>query len=156
MQNSKSSIFEKAIDPIHQALMTFGGVLVFIIFSKFINAVGILDVSAKFPWMTAAAFLLLFAVFNSVFSLTAKSIIKYWGRSIYSFMGLAAASGFAAYLFSSMTISEAGSYRWIYIVVTFGYLVFLSLMAFMRKIVEFAQKEEWNHPRIRRKYKKKK
>ena len=27
-----------------------------------------------------------------------------WGRSIYSYMGLAAASGFAAYLFSSLTI----------------------------------------------------
>lgn len=150
MQDSKSSIFEKAIDPVMQALLTFGGVLVFIIISKFINAIGILSVSAKFPWMTAAAFLLLFAVFNSLYSLTAKSIIKYWGRSIYSFMGLAAASGVVAYLFSSMTISEAGSYRWIYVVVTFGYLVFLSLMAFLRKIVEFAQKEEWNQPRIRR------
>ena len=48
-------------------------------------------------------------------------------------------------------MSEAGSYRWIYIVVAIGYLVFLSLMAMLRKIVEFAQREEWNHPRIRRK-----
>lgn len=154
MQNPKGSIFEKAIDPVHQAIISLGGVLSFIIISKFINAIGLLSVSPKFPWMTAAAFLLLFAVFNSVYSLTAKSIAKYWGRSIYSFMGLAAVSGFIAYLFSSMTISEAGSYRWIYVVVTFGYLVFLSLMAFMRKIVEFAQKEEWNHPRIRRRNKK--
>ena len=150
MQNSNKSIFEKVIDPVHQAILTFGGVLSFIILSKLINAIGLLSVSAKFPWMTAAAFLLLFAVFNSVYSLTSKSIVQYWGRSIYSFMGLAVASGLVAYLFSSMTISEAGSYRWIYVVVTFGYLVFLSLMAFLRKIVEFAQKEEWNHPRIRR------
>lgn len=154
MQNSNSSIFEKAIDPVHQAILALGGVLSFIIISKFINAIGLLSVSAKFPWMAATAFMLLFAVFNSVYSLTAKSIIKYWGRSIYSFMGLAVVAGFAAYLFSSMTISEAGSYRWIYVVVTFGYLVFLSLMAFLRKIVEFAQKEEWNHPRIRRKKRK--
>ena len=76
---------------------------------------------------------------------------KYWGRSIYSFMGLALGSGLTAYLFSSLTISEAGSYRWIYVVLTVGYLVFLSIVTFMRRIVEFAQKEEWNHPRIRHK-----
>ena len=142
MQNSKGSIFEKTIDPVYQAIIAFVGVIGFIVISKFVNAVGLLSVSAKFPWMTISAFMLLFAVFNSLYSLTAKSIIKYWGRSIYSFMGLAAAGGGVAYLFSSMTISEAGSYRWIYIVVTFGYLVFLSMMAFLRKIVEFAQKEE--------------
>lgn len=154
MQDPKVSIFEKAIDPVIQAAIAFGGGLVFIIISKFINAIGLMSVSVKFPWMTAAAFLLLFALFNSLYSLTAKSMMKYWGRSIYSFMGLAACSGFSAYLFSSLTISEAGSYRWIFFVVTFGYMVFLSLMAFLRKIVEFAQKEEWNHPRIRRRRKK--
>lgn len=39
------------------------------------------------------------------------------------------------------------TYRWIYIVVTFGFLVFLSMVNFMKKIVEFAEKEEWNQPR---------
>ena len=154
MQDSKGSIFERTIDPAMQAGLVFGAVMLFNIVSKFLHATGLMTVSAKFPWMTAASFLLLFAVFNSVYSLTAKSMMKYWGRSIYSFMGLAAASGIAAYLFSSLTISEAGSYRWIYVVVTFGYLVFISIMAIMRRIVEFAQKEEWNHPRIRRKRRK--
>ena len=89
-------------------------------------------------------------MFNSVFSLSAENMLKYWGRSIYSYLGLAFASGVAAYFFSAMSIDEAGSYRWIYIVLTIGYLVFLGMMAFMRQIVEFAQREEWNHPRIRR------
>lgn len=153
METSKNSIFEKTFDPVLQAAITFGGVVLFILVSKFFRATGIMDVSDRFPWMTAAAFLLLFALFNSIYSLTAKSMLKYWGRSIYSFLGLAVASGFVAYLFSSLTISEAGSYRWIYVVVSFGYLVFLTMMALMRRIVEFAQREEWNHPRIRRRRK---
>ncbi|MGK0452465.1 MAG: hypothetical protein ACJAXE_003142, partial [Neolewinella sp.] len=45
-------------------------------------------------------------------------------------------------------------YKWIYFVVTFGYLVFLSMIAFMKKIVEFAQKEEWNRPKLRQKKRK--
>jgi hypothetical protein len=77
--------------------------------------------------------------------------MKYWGRSIYSFAGLAAASGLLAWGLSGLSISEAGSYKWIYFVVTFGYLVFLSMIAFMKQIVEFAQKEEWNKPKLRQK-----
>ena len=50
--------------------------------------------------------------------------------------------GVLAYIFSSMTITEAGSFKWIFMVLTFGYLLFLSVMRFMRKIVEIAQKED--------------
>jgi drug/metabolite transporter (DMT)-like permease len=145
------SIFDRGISPFLQAGIAFGSVIVFILVSKLIKLTGLLEVPDRFPWITAASFLLLFALFNSVFSLSADNILKYWGRSMYCFLGLAFASGFAAYLFSSITIDEAGSYRWIYVVLTIGYLVFLGMMAFMRRIVEFAQREEWNHPRLRHK-----
>ncbi|MCB0555754.1 MAG: hypothetical protein KDD02_19560 [Phaeodactylibacter sp.] len=146
----QTSIFDKAFSPFQQAAVIFGAVIVFILASKLIKLTGLLYVPDRFPWMTAASFLLLFAVVNSVFSLTAENMLKYWGRSVYSYLGLAVASGLAAYLFSSLTIDEAGSYRWIYVVLTIGYMVFLGIMASMRSIVEFAQREEWNHPRIRR------
>ncbi|MCB0572187.1 MAG: hypothetical protein KDC66_20615 [Phaeodactylibacter sp.] len=146
----QTSIFYKSFSPYKQALVAFGAVVVFILASKVVKLSGLLYVSDRFPWMTAAAFMLLFAVANSIFSLTAENMIKYWGRSIYSYLGLAFASGLVAYLFSSLTIDEAGSYRWIYIVLTIGYMVFLGIMAFTRRIVEFAEREEWNHPRIRR------
>ena len=151
--NESQSIFTKSISPFHQALMVFGAVIVVILGSKLVNLTGLIDVHPRFPWMTAAAFMLFFAMFNSVFSLSSKNMMKYWGKSIYSYLGLAAASGMVAYLFSSIPIGEAGSYRWIYFVLTIGYLVFLSMMAFMRRVVDFAQREEWNHPRIRRKKK---
>ena len=149
-RTESTSIFDKGLNPVLQASMTFGGVIVFILVAKLIKLTGLIYVPDRFPWITAASFLLLFAIFNSVFSLSAENILKYWGRSIYSYLGLAFASGVVAYFSSAMSIDEAGSYRWIYIVLTIGYLVFLGMMAFMRQIVEFAQREEWNHPRIRR------
>lgn len=151
MSNAASSIINRTTDPIYQALLCFGLAFLIILIGKFIQVVHLMNVPPRFPWMTSATFILLFAMLNSVQSLTTKNMARYWGRSIYSFMGLAVVSGMTAYLFSSLSINEAGSYRWIYIVLTFGYLVFLSIVSFMRKIVEFAQKEEWNHPRIRRK-----
>lgn len=153
VMNDSQSIFSKSLSPIVQAIMVFVAVLVVILGSKLVNLSGLMDVNPRFPWTTAAAFMLFFSVFNSVFSLSSENMMKYWGKSIYSFLGLALATGLVAYLFSSIPINEAGSYRWIYFVLTIGYLVFLSIMAFMRRVVDFAQKEEWNHPRIRRRKK---
>ena len=147
----QTSVFERAYDPLPQALVTFAAVLVVILASKLVKLTGLLHVSDRFPWMAATAFLLFYAMLNSVFSLSAKSMMRYWGRSVYCFMGLAAASGLVAWLFSSLSIGEAGSYRWLYVVVTVGYLVFLSIVTFMRNIVDFAQREEWNQPRWRSK-----
>ncbi len=151
LMNQSKSIFSKTVNPIFQALLALAGVVVVSLLAKLAGLAGITEVPQSFPWMSAASFMLLFAIFNSVFSLTSKDMMKYWAKSIYSFLGLAVAAGAVAYLLSSLSMNEAGSYRWIYIVVTIGYLVFHSMMAILRKIVEFAQKEEWNHPRIRRK-----
>lgn len=122
-----------------------------ILLSKIVRMTGIIPVSERFPWMTAAAFLLLFSIFNTVGSIFSVNRSQYWRRSIYSFIGLALSSGLLAWAFSSLSISEAGSYRWIFFVLTLGYLVFVSIMNIARTIVEFAQREEWNHPRIRQK-----
>ncbi len=119
--------------------------------AKLVALAGLTEVSVKFPWMSAASFLLIFSVFNAIGSIFSPNRAKYWGRSMYSFVGLALLSGLMAWAFSHLSISEAGSYRWIFIVLTFGYLVFVSIMNIARLIVEFAQREEWNHPRIRQK-----
>lgn len=136
--------------PVVMAALCLGGVLVVNLLAKVLQLSG-MEVTPRFPWMAAAAFLLIYSIFNSVGSLFASDSMKYWGRSIYSFLGLALGSGLLAYAFSSLSIGEAGSYRWIFVVLTFGYLVFISIMNVARKIVEFAQREEWNHPRIRQK-----
>ena len=151
MEKTNQSFFEKAYSPFVQAAIVYGGVLIVIAGGAIVKSSGLMYVSDRFPWMTAAAFMLFFAMFNSVFALSSKSMGKYWGKSIYSFLGLAALAGLTAYLTSSLSINEAGSYRWIYIVVTIGYLIFLSMISMMRTIVDFAQREEWNQPRIRQK-----
>lgn len=151
---SNEKFMERAQNPVVQAVMTLIGVVLVILGGKLVRLTGLIEVSERFAWMTACSLLLCFALFNSVFSLSAKSMVKYWGRSIYSFMGVAFISGVLAYLFSNKALSEAGSYWWIYIVVTVGYFVFLGMMAFIRTVVEFAQKEEWNQPKIRSKKRK--
>jgi ABC-type Na+ efflux pump permease subunit len=135
--------------PVQAGLILIAG-LILMIFGWALTASKLISQDPLMAWSIAAAFLLLFAILNSLMSLRADSFVKYWGTSMYSYTVLALCSGSAAWLISGIPIGEAGSYRWIIFVVTFGFLVFLSLVNFLKKIVEFAEKEEWNQPRIRR------
>ena len=146
---SNQSIFEQRVDPVLQAAVVLGMVFVIDLFSMIIFGTGTLERSNRFPWLCAASFMLFFALFNAVLSAAAPNTAKYWGRSVYSFMGLALGAGLLAWAFSGLKISEAGSYRWIYLVVTVGYLVFLSMVALIKNVVTFAQREEWNRPRLK-------
>lgn len=146
MNESSTSIYYKAYNPIVQAAGVFALGLVVSLMAKLINALGILEIGNLFPWMCAAAFLLFFALINSLSSFSADDLNKYWSRSMLSFAGLAISSGLAAYGLSAVSIGEAGSYRWIFIVLTFGYLIFLSIIGLIKTIVEFAEKEDWQSP----------
>ncbi|TXF88394.1 hypothetical protein FUA23_14750 [Neolewinella aurantiaca] len=146
-----TSIFERKIDPLYQAGGALAAVFVFILLGSVFSLAAEDAITSKWPWMCAASFLLFFSLLNAIMSASAENLMKYWGRSIYSFLGLALGSGLLAWAFSGMSIREAGSYQWIYFVITFGYLVFLSMAAFMKAIVEFAQKEEWTKPKFRQK-----
>ena len=147
--------YSRIKNPVYQAGLVGGSILLcdlILLFAKSIGAAA----EQRLPWTISLTFVLFFIILNVLSSLLSKDLDKYWTRSILSFVALALVAAGLAYLFSSQTMSEAGSYRWIFIVLTIGYLVFISIMGMARKIVEYAQREEWNHPRIRKKNKKRK
>ena len=151
MNNNKAfSFLEQKMAPLKQAGLFFGGAIFFMLLTLLLNQTQWYEIDTLFPWSIATAFLMLFAIFNSLMSLNADSFMKYWASSIYAFMGLALGNGLAAWLFSGIPIGEAQSYRWIFIVITIGFVVFLTMVNLMRKIVTFAEKEEWNQPRRKR------
>ena len=147
-KDSSQSFLAKAFDPLKQGLIIFIGFITVIMGGYLVQGVG-LPIPERFAWMSAAVFLLCFSIFNSILFLSTDNKPWYWGRSMYSFLGLAVVNGGIAYLITGLSISEAGSYRWIYMVITFCYFVFLSMVGFIRLIVNFAQREEWNQPRMR-------
>lgn len=151
MQKLGNYLYDNLFVPPVQAGLIFFLVLTVSLGGMALRPAGFVDIGPAFPWLAATSFLLFFAVFNAVGSLAVENLNKYWGQSMVSFLVLGAGCGLLAWGLSTMTIDEAGSYRWIFFVVGFGYLVFLSLLGFMRAIVHFAQREEWNAPRIRKK-----
>ncbi len=138
------------LNPPRQALLIFALGMVLMLGAVVLDKTGIMGMERLFPWSIATAFMLLFALFNSLASIKATSFAKYWGISMYSYMGLGVALGLSAWLCSGVPIGQAESYKIIYIVVTFGFLVFLSMINMMKAIVNFAEKEDWTQPRKRR------
>lgn len=133
-----------------QAAVVYGVGFVLMLLGWLLHKAHVLSGDPLFAWSIAAAFMLFFALINSLLSLRADNFQQYWGRSMYSYIGLALSSALTARMFSGIPIDEAGSYRWIYIVVTVGFIVFLVMVNTVKRIVEFAEREEWNEPRKRR------
>ncbi|MEM6395151.1 MAG: hypothetical protein AAF741_02300 [Bacteroidota bacterium] len=153
MSNDKQSIYERQFDPLVQAGVVLAAILL-------IDCIGTAIGGSPegrpnlFAWQCAAAFILFFALFNSIFMATTKERQRYFQRSMYGFTGLVVGAGLLAYLFTGVGVREAGSYFWILIVVTIGYFVFMGMVITIRSVVDFAQKEEWNQPRKKRRDKK--
>lgn len=142
MEKPQSSFFTKTYNPIMQGTVIVGFAFVVMVILKIINWIGLSNIPGEIFWIVGGTSILFFAIFNSVLSLSTKDMNQYWTRSIPTYAALMVICGALAYLFSSMTMHEAGTFRWIFMVLTFGYLLFLSIMRFMRKIVEIAQKED--------------
>ena len=138
------------LSPPKQALLVFGASLFIIVCGWLTNVAGLIKGDPLFAWSIATAFMLLFAVLNSLVSISAANTLLYWRDSVYSYIGLAALNALSAWGVSGISIGEAGSYKWIYLVVTFSFLVFLSMVNLMKRIVKFAEREEWSQPRQKR------
>jgi hypothetical protein len=145
------SIFERKVTPIQQALIILAISVVVMGISAGVIKMNWVDGDELFTWSIATAFTMLFSLFNSLMSLQTDNYVQYWGKSMYAFMVVAVGNGLLAWLLSGVSLNDAGTYKFIYIVISMCFLVFLSMVNFIRLIVRFAEREEWNSPKIKRK-----
>lgn len=138
MDNQNVSFFSKYRSPYLQAAVGLGAMFIFMLLGK------IAGMDFTFPWTTAGAVLLMFSVFNSINSFTTDSMLTYYRDSIFSFMGLVALGSGLAYLFSSVSINEAGTFRWIYFMITLSYFGFIGIVSFIRFILGVLETEQKN------------
>ncbi len=101
--------------------------------------------SAKFGqniWTNAVAMILFYIIVNSLVSLASEKPIEYVRNSIYTFLGICIIGGLISWAISGQTIDEAGSFKWLFVVLSLGYLIFLSIISTMKFIVKLAQKQD--------------
>ena len=131
-----------AADPVLQAGVVFVCAAVIAGMEKIGNVLSIVDSEQKSPWIVMSAFVLFYALFSSIFSLRSKALNRYWSKAIVGFVGLSALSILYATALSGLSIDEAGTFRWLFVVFAIGYLVFLIIVRLIRRIVEIAIKQD--------------
>lgn len=136
------SILDKEISPFKQVGVVFLLSVLLMGFSELLPAVPYSKTSLIMPWVVLCGMILFFAVVNSVLGFGTKDANKYWLHSIISFALLLVFGGVMAWAISGITIGNAGSVKWLYFVLTFGYLVFLSIVNLIKFLVMLAKRHE--------------
>lgn len=134
---NNNSILDRKVHPFKQA----GGIAAIVIVILLIMRLGQTE-NPRLFWEVAATGLLFYAVMNSVLSIAFEDQNFYWLYSIIGFAGLLVSCGGLAFLCSGITIDEAGSFRWIFLVFTMGYIILLAIVRTMKKIITIAQRED--------------
>lgn len=136
------SIFTKQVHPFKQLLFAWGFAALVMLLGKALMISGSIESNPVFYWEICLAALLSYSLFNCIFSVTYKNRKQYFPLSILSFACLAILGGLMAHQFSGISVDEAGSIRWLLIVFTFSYLVFISIVNMMKFVMDFAKKQD--------------
>jgi hypothetical protein len=144
MKNQENALFfERLYNPFWQGGIALTFVSLGMLVLKGLEVSKNMDFSPHSFWVVCGTGMLVYGLFSSILSLAFEGDMnKYWSRSTGVYALLMGLGGCLAWLFSGLMLSEAASFKWIFMVVTFGYLLFLSLMRFMRKVVFLAQQED--------------
>ena len=140
MAQPVQSIFQREIHPFLQAAVAIGLNVIAVLAAKGVDSGYAKD--GVLYWEMSFSVLLGFMLFNSVFSIPYQKRTQYFRDSIFSFLALAAIGGLLAHYLSGVSMDGAGSFRWLYIVFTFTYLIFISIVNLMRKLMDIAKKQD--------------
>jgi hypothetical protein len=135
------SILTSKISPYYQAAAVIGIMLIFDLFSlgsKDDNALTF----AKSVWTNHIAMVLFYILANCMLSLGSDSNLKYVRDSIFAYLALVFVGGLISYGISGMSLDTAGSFRWILMVLSMGYLIFLAMINTMKFVVTLAKKQD--------------
>jgi hypothetical protein len=138
---AEKTILHRNINPLIQGAVIVAALLVFNLIAYIVKSSGI-NTGETIAWEISLTLLLFFSLANAIFFLNAKEKGKYWSYSISAYVIVCAiAIGLASWI-SGIGISESGSIKWIIFIFSFSYLIFISIIGFMRTIVEIAIKQD--------------
>lgn len=141
-KTSGISIFSGEVSPFKQVIFVVAVGVVLMGLTELLPQSPRMERTNSMPWTVASAMLLFFALANSVLAFSVKDGNKYWLYSMMSYAVLFITVSSLAYLVSGVGMDEAGSFRWIFLVFTFGYLILLSIVNLIRFFVALSKRSD--------------
>jgi uncharacterized membrane protein len=139
-----NSLFARAIHPLKLLGVVFIFFLVFVAVLYTLQSTDTIDPKPVRYWEAAFTSVMIFIIFSSALSFSYPNKTKYFMFAIISFLILMISTGILAAFISGqhIDVGGAGSFRWMYVMLTFSYLVLLAIVNSMFKILEFVKKQD--------------
>lgn len=145
--NHQKSVFEMDISPFRILLWNALAAIFFQLVVYWASAGDYVHFLPRTHYTIVLGFLMVFAMFTAVLSVSSHKPDAYWWQSLVSYALLSVSTGVTAYLFSGLTPDEAGPFRWMYFVFTFGFVFLLAIFRVIKWLVKLAQKMDSRLPK---------
>lgn len=136
------SIFEYKVHPVSQGVAVLAVILASIGFASLLKTLGWYEPSVNMPWIITFSFLLFYALGNCLMSFSADKPDVYWVQSVFIYVLIAGIGVLVSSWISGISILESKSFRWILMIFSFSYLVLLTIMRMIRRIIKYVIKQD--------------
>ena len=139
---NKTSIYQREVTPMMQAATVFGLILV-IFFGLYLSYLfkwymyDPMDI-----WMIGTAMMLFFILFNCIFGFNNENITIYFRNSIYSYIVLVLVTCLLCQWITKVSVFDAKTYSWILVVFSIVYIIFMTVLGLIKKIVSIDIKQD--------------
>lgn len=134
----ENSIFKLYIKPRYQALVIVALYVFILAVLKLLDLIEYKQLLVSYCWLFGTALLLFYIILNSIFSFAAADKITYFRNSIFTYVACLVIVVGLNTLISGKDVFEVDSYSWIHLVISLVYLVFITIINLLRKIVDMA------------------
>lgn len=142
MEAIKKSIFDKSFKPMYQGLLVFGIYIILLCFILLFKNINWIRFDSMDYWKYSTSMILFYVMICCVFCFSAKEKMIYYRDSIFTYIILIAILSGVSQWLSHVSLFEAESYSWILTVFSIIFIVMLTIINLVRKIVEIAIKQD--------------
>lgn len=139
---SKTSIYQREVTPMMQAAIVFGLILVIFFGLYFGHLLRWYAFDPMDIWLVGTAMMLFYILFNCIFGFNNENITTYFRNSIYSYIVLVVATCLLSQWITKVSVFDAKTYSWILVVFSIVYLIFMTVLGLIKKIVSLAIKQD--------------
>lgn len=139
---NKKSILDLNISPFAQLVIVLVVMIVMIGVTSIIPQSKYSSTAETMPWVSVCVAMLFFALINSILGFGTSNANKYYFLSLMSYAILILLGSILAWYMTAIPIKEAKGIKSVFIVITFGYLVFLAIVNLIRFFIAWSKRKD--------------
>lgn len=91
-------------------------------------------------WTNGVAMMFFYVIINCILAVVGETKTQYFRESIYVFLGLGVFTILVSRLISGSGMDDAGSFRWLFMVLSLCYLIFIGIINTIHVLLNLAEK----------------